>query len=193
MDPERHVKHEKEEREIVHSSEECYAIQRVVLDGQRQPVGGEGMNHEKHEKHEKHEMCERVERDKVLVERDKVLFREECYAIQGAVFEVYREIGSGFLEAVYQECMEKEMRSRRIPFVAQHELRLSYKGILLEQTYKPDFICFNSIIIELKAIKELTPQHEAQAINYLKATDMKLALLVNFGSYPKATIKRLVL
>jgi GxxExxY protein len=135
------------------------------------------MDHERHEKHE----------------RGKILFREECYAIQGAVFEVYREMGCGFLEAVYQECMEKELRSRRVPFVAQQELKLTYKGISLEQTYKPDLICYDSIIVELKAFKELTPQHEAQALNYLKATGMKLALLVNFGSYPKATIKRLVL
>lgn len=135
------------------------------------------MDHERHEKHE----------------RGKILFREECYAIQGAVFEVYREMGCGFLEAVYQECMEKELRSRRVPFVAQQELKLTYKGISLELTYKPDLICYDSIIVELKALKELSPQHEAQALNYLKATGMKLALLVNFGSYPKATIKRLVL
>lgn len=135
------------------------------------------MDHERHEKHEK----------------DKILFREECYAIQGAVFEVYREMGCGFLEAVYQECMEKELRNRLVPFAAQQELKLGYKGALLDQTYKPDLICYDSIIVELKALKELAPQHEAQALNYLKATGMKLALLVNFGSYPKATIKRLAL
>jgi len=135
------------------------------------------MNHERHEKHES----------------ERILFKEECYAIQGAVFEVYREMGCGFLEAVYQECMEQELRSRSIPFAAQQELKLTYKGMLLDLTYKPDLICFNSIIVELKALKELAPQHEAQALNYLKATGMKLALLVNFGAYPKATIRRLVL
>jgi len=135
------------------------------------------MNHKRHEKHE----------------RGKILFREECYAIQGAIFEVYREMGCGFLEAVYQECMEKELQSRGVPFVAQQEPRLSYKGSVLDQTYKPDLVCYDSIIVELKALKELAPQHEAQVLNYLKATDMKLALLVNFGSFPKATIRRLIL
>jgi GxxExxY protein len=123
----------------------------------------------------------------------KVLFKEECYAIQGAVMEVYREMGSGFLEAVYQECMEKELHSRKVPFVPRPELKLTYKGSILDQTYMPDLICYDSIIVELKATKELTPQHQAQALNYLKSTGMKLALLVNFGSYPKATIKRLLL
>ncbi|MHC1729214.1 MAG: GxxExxY protein [Syntrophobacteraceae bacterium] len=119
-------------------------------------------------------------------------FREECYAIQGAVFEVYREMGCGFLEAVYQECMEKELANRRIPFVAHHELKLIYKGTALNQTYRPDLICYDTIIVELKALKELTSQHDAQALNYLKAAGMKLALIVNFGSYPKATVRRLL-
>jgi GxxExxY protein len=123
--------------------------------------------------------------------RKTILFREECYAIQGAVFEVYREMGSGFLEAVYQECMEKELRVRSIPFIAKQGLKLTYKGALLAQSYKPDLICYDSIIVELKALKELESRHEAQALNYLKATGLKLALLVNFGSHPKATIKRL--
>jgi GxxExxY protein len=123
----------------------------------------------------------------------KILYKEESYAIQGAVFEVYREIGCGFLEAVYQECLEKELRIRRIPFVSQPELKLSYKGEKLGQTYKPDLICFGQIIVELKAVKEIAPEHKAQVINYLKATGMKLGLLVNFGGYPKATVIRLAL
>jgi GxxExxY protein len=125
------------------------------------------------------------------LEKGKILYKEECYAIQGAVFDVYWEMGNGFLEAVYQECMERELRNRGIPFVARQELQLTYKGMPLVQTYIPDLICYNSIIVELKAIKELAPQHDAQAMNYLKATGMKLALLVNFGSYPKVSIKRL--
>ncbi len=79
---------------------------------------------------------------------NKILFREESYAIQGAVFEVYREMGCGFLEAVYQECLEKELNLRGIPFEAQKELRLLYKGDRLDQSYKPDLICFNKIIVE---------------------------------------------
>lgn len=123
----------------------------------------------------------------------KIFYKEESYAIQGAVFEVYREIGCGFLEAVYQECLEKELRIRKIPFVSQPELKLTYKGEKLGQTYKPDLICFGRIIVELKAVKEFAPVHKAQVINYLKATGMKLGLLVNFGAYPKATVIRLAL
>lgn len=124
---------------------------------------------------------------------EKILFKEESYAIQGAIFEVYREMGCGFLESVYQECLEKELRIRTIPFVPQAELKLAYKGEPLQQTYKPDFICFGQIIVELKAVKEIAPEHMAQVINYLKATGIKLGLLVNFGAYPKATILRLAL
>ena len=133
--------------------------------------------------HQGHEKCG----------RGRILFKEECYSIQGAVFEVYRVMGSGFLEAVYQECMEKELFNRGIPFVTQRELKLNYKGTVLDQTFRPDLVCYDSIIVELKALKELSPQHEAQALNYLKASRMQLALVVNFGSYPKATIKRIAL
>ncbi len=133
------------------------------------------MNHERHEKHE------------------KILFKDECYEIQGAIFEVYREMGCGFLESVYQECLEKELSKRGIPFVAQQELQLTYKGEPLQQTYRPDLICYGQIIVELKAVKDIAPEHKAQVINYLKATGMKLGLLVNFGTYPKASITRLAL
>ena len=123
----------------------------------------------------------------------KVLFKEECYNIQGAIFDVYREMGCGFLEAVYQECLEKEFRNRKIPFVAQKELKLIYKNEELEQSYKPDLICYEKIILELKAVKEAAPEHEAQVFNYLKATKLKLGMLVNFGHYPKVQIKRIIL
>lgn len=122
---------------------------------------------------------------------EKVLYPDECYAIQGAVFDVYREMGCGFLEAVYQECLEREFRLRQLPFEAQKELVLSYKGEQLAQTYKPDFICYGKIIVELKAVKEIAPEHKAQLLNYLKATGMELGLLVNFGAYPKAEIIRI--
>jgi GxxExxY protein len=123
--------------------------------------------------------------------KEELLFKEECYAIQGAIFDVYREMGCGFLEAVYQECLEKEFRSRQLPFEAQKELILSYKGEQLAQTYKPDFICYGKIIVELKAVKEIAPEHKAQLLNYLKATGLELGLLVNFGAYPKAEIVRI--
>ena len=125
---------------------------------------------------------------------DKKLFlEEESYAIRGAAFEVYREMGCGFLEAVYQECMEKELAKRKIPFVAQPELRISYKGEPLGHIYKPDLICFNAIIVELKALSSTTGEHKGQLLNYLKATGIKLGLLVNFGAYPKATVERIIL
>lgn len=123
---------------------------------------------------------------------DKIIYREECYKIQGAVFAVYREMGCGFLEAVYQECLEKEFGIQQIPYVAWPELQLAYRGYPLKQTYRPDFLCYGKIIVELKAVKALAPEHEAQVLNYLKASNNKVGLLVNFGSYPKAMIRRFV-
>jgi len=122
---------------------------------------------------------------------EKVLYPDECYAIQGAIFDVYREMGCGFLEAVYQECLEKEFRDRDLPFEAQKELNLSYKGEPMAQIYKPDFVCYDKIIVELKAVKELAPEHKAQLLNYLKTSGLELGLLVNFGSHPKADIIRM--
>ncbi len=124
---------------------------------------------------------------------NELFFENETFAIRGAVFEVYKEIGCGFLEAVYQECLAKEFCIRNIPCVAQHELSLFYKGEKLEQKYKPDFICYDKIIVELKVAKEISTEHEAQVFNYLKTTGLKLGLLINFGHYPKAEIKRIVL
>ena len=124
---------------------------------------------------------------------DKILYKEEAFRIQGAVFEVYREMGCGFLEAVYQECLEREFHFRQILFAAQKALKLTYKGVGLKQTYKPDFICYGKIIVELKAVKDVNPEHRAQVFNYLKATGLRLGLLVNFGHYPKATVERIIL
>ncbi len=123
---------------------------------------------------------------------NKILFREEVYAIQGAIFDVYREMGCGFLEPVYQECLEKELKIRGLPFESQKELQLRYKGEVLNLTYKPDFICYGNIIVELKAVKDIDDVHRAQIFNYLKATGLQLGLLVNFGHYPKATVERIV-
>ncbi len=102
-------------------------------------------------------------------------------------------MGCGFLEAVYQECLEREFFRKEIPFVSQQDLQLTYKGETLQQAYRPDLICYGQIIVELKAVKDISPEHKAQVINYLKATGMKLGLLVNFGTYPKASITRLAL
>lgn len=119
------------------------------------------------------------------------LYERESYLIRGACFEVYKEMGPGFLEAVYQECLAKEFARQKIPFVPQRKLSLNYKGERLSQTYAPDFICFEKIIIEIKGTRQLAPEHKAQVLNYLKATGLKLGLLVNFGHYPKIQIERL--
>lgn len=156
------------------------------------------INHEKHESPEQPEAfvngeaTELLEAHEEMESPGKLLFKDEVYAIQGAVFEVYKVLGCGFLEAVYQECLEIELASRGIPFVSQKDLMLSYKGQPLVQRYRPDLICFDSIIVELKAATELANEHRAQLLNYLKATGMRLGLLVNFGHHPKAQIERFI-
>jgi len=122
-----------------------------------------------------------------------LLYKKECYAIQGAIYNVYNNLGSGFLEAVYQECLELEFANLNIPYMAQYNIAISYNGKNINQKYKADIICYEKIIIEIKAVKEISEIHIAQLINYLNATGIKLGLLVNFGSYPKAEIKRYIL
>jgi len=122
----------------------------------------------------------------------EIVYKEESYSIIGACFEVYKEKGSGFLEAVYQECLEIELSDQNIPFRSQCDLELKYKGKPLRQVYRPDFICFDRVIIEIKAVSAVTDEHRAQLHNYLKATGMKLGLLVNFGHYPKLEYERIV-
>lgn len=121
-----------------------------------------------------------------------IIYKEESYQIMGACFEVYNEKGAGFLEPVYQECLELELGIQGIPFVAQPGLALEYKGKPLSKTYAPDLVCFGKIIVELKAVSELSNEHRAQTHNYLKATGMRLGLLVNFGHYPKLEYERIV-
>ena len=122
----------------------------------------------------------------------EIVYKDESYRIVGACFEVYNEKGCGFLEAVYQECLEIEFEMQGIPFVSEKDLSLDYKGKPLKQRYTPDFICYDKIIVELKAVSELKDEHRAQAHNYLKATGMKLGLLVNFGHHPKLEYERIV-
>ena len=122
----------------------------------------------------------------------ELIYREESYRIIGACFEVYKEKGSGFLEAVYQECLELEFGLQEIPFDPRATLALSYKGLPLKQTYVPDFLCFGKIILELKAVSKLIDEHRAQVHNYLKATGHKLGLLVNFGHHPGLEYERIV-
>jgi GxxExxY protein len=138
--------------------------------------------------YETSENSETSEKEQLMDE--KVIFPEESYVINGACMEVYRGIGNGFLEAVYQECLEIEFKLRVIPYLAQRPLTINYQGRALKQTYKPDFICFNKIIVELKAISKLTDEHRAQVMNYLKATGYELGILYNFGHYPLLEIVR---
>ena len=107
---------------------------------------------------------------------------ERTYKIIGAAIEVHKELGCGFLEAVYQEALEKEFRMQGISFKPQPVIEIKYKGQPLEKKYQPDFICFGEIIIEIKAISSLSGIEEAQLINYLKATGLNVGLLLNFGS-----------
>jgi GxxExxY protein len=124
--------------------------------------------------------------------RSDLLFREEVYAIIGAAIEVHNELGAGFLEAIYQEAMEIEMKTRLIPFEPQKVLRVRYKEYVLEKEYCADFVCYGQILIEIKAIKELTSRDEAQLLNYLKATGLRLGLLINFGDSGRLDWQRLV-
>ncbi len=123
----------------------------------------------------------------------ELIYKEESYAIMGACFEVYKEMGPGFVEPVYQECIELELAACNIPFTARQPLRLEYKRKPLKQSYIPDLVCHNKIIVELKAVTSLTDEHRAQVFNYLKATGCKLGILVNFGHYPKVQHERIVL
>lgn len=100
-------------------------------------------------------------------------------------------MGCEFLEAVYQECLEREFRKQDIPFIAQREWVIHYKGERLSQVYVPDFVCFDRILIEIKTVKNLGSEHHAQIHNYLKATGFELGFLVNFGHYPKVELERI--
>jgi GxxExxY protein len=133
-----------------------------------------------------------MQKGKMKGEHMPLLFEQETYTILGACFEVYKDKGCGFLEAVYQECLELELSFQAIPFVPQSELQLSYKGRTLKQTYKPDFICFDKIILEIKAVSALDDEHRKQVHNYLKATGFRLGMLLNFGHHPKLEFERII-
>lgn len=124
---------------------------------------------------------------------DSLVHGDETYQIIGACFEVYKDKGCGFLEQVYQECLEIELELCGVPFVAQTPLKLTYKGRLLKQTYKPDLICFDKVIVELKAVSKIVDEHRAQILNYLNATGIRVGLLINFGHYPKLEHERMII
>ena len=111
-----------------------------------------------------------------------LLYSKESYKITGALYEVHKELGPGLLEKVYQEALEKELRMQGIPFEREKHFNISYKGEALEQMYVADFVCYDKIIVELKAVDTLLPIYTAQVINYLAITGYKLGLLVNFNT-----------
>ena len=123
---------------------------------------------------------------------EDLIYKEEVYAIMGACFAVYKDKGCGFLEPVYQECMEIGFEFLKLSAVSQPKLSLSYRGHALKHGYEPDFVCYEKIVLELKAVANLTDEHRAQVLNYLNATGFKLGLLVNFGHYPKLEWERIV-
>jgi GxxExxY protein len=122
----------------------------------------------------------------------ELLFKDEVYAIIGAAIEVHTELGAGFLEPVYQEAMELELTDRGIPFLAQQPLSIRFKDRILKKTYEPDLICYDQIVVELKALGHLSGTEESQILNYLKATGLRVGLLVNFGSVGKLEWKRYI-
>ncbi len=125
-------------------------------------------------------------------QKQELIYKDECYKIYSCIYAVNKKLGTGFLEAVYQEALEIELKRENVPFKSQHELEILYDGIPLTKKYIADVVCYDKIIIELKAVSKITDQHRAQLINYLAVTGFKLGLLVNFNSFPKAEIVRIV-
>ncbi|MEQ8785498.1 MAG: GxxExxY protein [Pirellulaceae bacterium] len=126
------------------------------------------------------------------MDRDKP-FSQEGYALMGAAFAVHRELGGGLLEEIYQEALEIELASRRIPFVRQQELVVYYKGVELKKRYIPDLVVFAEIVVELKAVSALAEPHEAQLMNYMRITRHAVGYLINFSPIAKVEWKRVVL
>ena len=118
--------------------------------------------------------------------------KDETYKIIGACFEVYNEKGCGFLEPVYQECLEYELKLGGVPARSKPRVTVSYKRHPLQHTYQPDFICFDTIVVEIKAASKICDEHRAQLLNYLNATGLEVGLLVNFGRFPKLEYERIV-
>ena len=123
---------------------------------------------------------------------NRLLYPAESYAVRGALMEVHRVLGSGFLEDVYQDCLRREFLYRKIPFEEKPRLRILYKGEEIEHYYIPDFVCYEKLIVEIKAVATLSEEHYAQLRNYLKATGIRVGFLVNFHDFPKLDIHRMI-
>jgi GxxExxY protein len=121
------------------------------------------------------------------------VLEKEGYDVMGAAFEVYNALGSGFLEEVYQQALEIEFENRFIPFLPQQQIKLRYKERVLKKTYQADLVAFGTIIIELKAVSFLAPEHMAQLMNYLKASRLTVGYLINFGSHHRLEWRRIAL
>lgn len=121
-----------------------------------------------------------------------LIYKNESYNIIGAAMEVHKELGKGFLESVYQEALEIELAAFKIPYLKEASIPIVYKNRMLSKYFVADFICFDKIILELKAISDLSPEHTSQVFNYLKATGYKLGILINFGAV-SLQYKRIVL
>ena len=122
----------------------------------------------------------------------ELIFKDEVYAIIGAAMDVYNNLHPGFAEPVYQECLEIESTKRSLPFVAQQEIPIFYKGQRIKKMYIADFVYYSQIVVEIKALDKPTSREEAQLLNYLKATNMPLGLLINFGAQNDLEWKRMV-
>ena len=122
-----------------------------------------------------------------------LIYQDDSYQILGAAMHVYNVLGPGFVEAVYQEALQREFNHRGIPYQREKEVNIYYGDEILDIKFRPDFICYNKIIVELKAVAELENIHRAQIINYLKATQFKLGLLINFGYDGELQFERKIL
>ena len=121
-----------------------------------------------------------------------LIYKDESYVIIGVCFAVYKDKGCGFHEPVYHECLEIELEFQGIPLLSKPPQTLQCRGRTLTQTFSPDFLCYERIILEIKALSALVDEHRAQVLNYLAATGCKLGLLVNFGHYPRIEYERLL-
>ena len=121
------------------------------------------------------------------------MYKDEGYRLMGAAFEVYNQLGYGMAEEIYQQCLEIELELCQIPFVTKHELTLTYKGRQIEKRYIPDLFVFDAIVVELKAVKELIEDHEAQLFNYMRIAHQPVGYLINFGKKSELEWKRFIL
>jgi GxxExxY protein len=127
------------------------------------------------------------------IDLSKLLLGDETYQIVGAAMEVYYKLGTGFLEPVYQQALAIELKQRSILFEQEKRFQIDYKGTILEKEYVADFVCFDQVIVEIKALNQLSPVDWSQVLNYLKVSRMRVGLLFNFGSVGRLEWKRLVI